>query len=53
MESSAVLRSVGSQINSNAAVHIQGLKRKDIEHFSDGMRARFFTVNTRRAGGLL
>jgi 3-hydroxyisobutyrate dehydrogenase-like beta-hydroxyacid dehydrogenase len=38
--SSAVLQSVGSQINSKTAVHIQGLMRKDIEHFADAMRAR-------------
>jgi 3-hydroxyisobutyrate dehydrogenase-like beta-hydroxyacid dehydrogenase len=38
--SSAVLESVGSQINSKTAVHIQGLMRKDIEHFADAMCAR-------------
>jgi hypothetical protein len=38
--SSAILESVGSQINSKTAVHIQGLMRKDIEHFADAMCAR-------------
>jgi 3-hydroxyisobutyrate dehydrogenase-like beta-hydroxyacid dehydrogenase len=38
--SSAVLESVGSQINSKTAVHIQGLMRKDIEHFADAMCTR-------------
>jgi len=37
--SGAVLQSVGSQINSETAVHIQKLMRKDIEHFADAMRA--------------
>jgi 3-hydroxyisobutyrate dehydrogenase-like beta-hydroxyacid dehydrogenase len=38
--SSAVLQSVGSQINLKAAVHIQRLMRKDIEYFVDAVRAR-------------
>lgn len=52
--SSAVLQSVGSQINSKIAVHIQGLMRKDIEHFADAMRARGLdpsSVRDRALGG--
>jgi len=50
--SSAVLQSVGSQINSKAAVHIQGLMRKDIEHFADAMRARGLDPSAVRDRGL-
>jgi 3-hydroxyisobutyrate dehydrogenase-like beta-hydroxyacid dehydrogenase len=50
--SSAVLESVGSQINSKAAVHIQGLMRKDIEHFADAMRARGLDPSSVRDRGL-
>jgi 3-hydroxyisobutyrate dehydrogenase-like beta-hydroxyacid dehydrogenase len=52
--SSAVLQSVGSQINSKTAVHIQGLMRKDIEHFADAMCARGLdpsSVRDRDLGG--
>jgi 3-hydroxyisobutyrate dehydrogenase-like beta-hydroxyacid dehydrogenase len=37
--SSAILASLGRQIDSTAAVHIQGLMRRDVEHFADAMRA--------------
>jgi 3-hydroxyisobutyrate dehydrogenase-like beta-hydroxyacid dehydrogenase len=50
--SSAVLQSVGSQINSKAAVHIQKLMRKDIEHFADAMRARGLDPSSVRDRGL-
>jgi 3-hydroxyisobutyrate dehydrogenase-like beta-hydroxyacid dehydrogenase len=50
--SSAVLQSVGSQINSKAAVHIQGLMRKDIEHFADAMCARGLDPSSVRDRGL-
>jgi 3-hydroxyisobutyrate dehydrogenase-like beta-hydroxyacid dehydrogenase len=50
--SSAVLQSVGSQINSKAAVHIQGLMRKDIEHFADALRARGLDPSSVRNRGL-
>jgi 3-hydroxyisobutyrate dehydrogenase-like beta-hydroxyacid dehydrogenase len=50
--SSAVLQSVGSQINSKTAVHIQGLMRKDIEHFADAMRARGLDPSSVRNRGL-
>jgi 3-hydroxyisobutyrate dehydrogenase-like beta-hydroxyacid dehydrogenase len=50
--SSAVLQSVGSQINSKAAVHIQGLMRKDIEHFADAMCARGLDPSAVRDRGL-
>jgi 3-hydroxyisobutyrate dehydrogenase-like beta-hydroxyacid dehydrogenase len=50
--SSAVLHSVGSQINSKTAVHIQGLMRKDIEHFADAMRARGLDPTSVRDRGL-
>jgi len=50
--SSAVLQSVGSQIDSKAAVHIQGLMRKDIEHFADAMRARGLDPSFVRDRGL-
>ena len=50
--SSAVLQSVGSQINSKAAVHIQKLMRKDIEHFADAMRARGLDPSSVRNRGL-
>ncbi|MEA3173579.1 MAG: hypothetical protein QOF42_990 [Gammaproteobacteria bacterium] len=52
--SSAVLQSVGSQINSKTAVHIQGLMRKDIKHFAEAMRARGLdpsSVSNRGLGG--
>jgi hypothetical protein len=50
--SSAVLQSVGSQINSETAVHIQKLMRKDIEHFADTMRARGLDPSSVRNRGL-
>jgi 3-hydroxyisobutyrate dehydrogenase-like beta-hydroxyacid dehydrogenase len=50
--SSAVLQSVGSQINSKTAVHIQSLMRKDIEHFADAMRARGLDPSAVRSRGL-
>src|SRR5277367_1374397 len=50
--SSAVLQSVGSQIDSKTAVHIQGLMRKDIEHFADAMRARGLDPSPVRNRGL-
>jgi 3-hydroxyisobutyrate dehydrogenase-like beta-hydroxyacid dehydrogenase len=50
--SSAVLQSVGSQINSKTAVHIQGLMRKDIEHFADAVRARGLNPSSLRDRGL-
>jgi 3-hydroxyisobutyrate dehydrogenase-like beta-hydroxyacid dehydrogenase len=50
--SSAVLQSVGSQIDSKAAVHIQKLMRKDIEHFADAMRARGLDPSSVRNRGL-
>jgi NAD-binding of NADP-dependent 3-hydroxyisobutyrate dehydrogenase len=50
--SRAVLQSIGSQINSKAAVHIQGLMRKDIEHFADAMRARGLDPSSVRKRGL-
>jgi hypothetical protein len=50
--SSAVLQSVGSQINSETAVHIQKLMRKDIEHFADTMRARGQDPSSVRNRGL-
>jgi 3-hydroxyisobutyrate dehydrogenase-like beta-hydroxyacid dehydrogenase len=50
--SSAVLQSVGSQINPKTAVHIQRLMRKDIEHFADAMRARGLDPSSVRNRGL-
>ena len=50
--SSAVLQSVGSQINSKIAVHIQKLMRKDIEHFAEGMSARGLDPRSVRNRGL-
>jgi 3-hydroxyisobutyrate dehydrogenase-like beta-hydroxyacid dehydrogenase len=50
--SSAVLQSVGSQINSEAAVHIQKFMRKDIQHFADAMRARGLDPSSVRHRGL-
>jgi 3-hydroxyisobutyrate dehydrogenase-like beta-hydroxyacid dehydrogenase len=50
--SSAILQSVGRQINSKNAVHIQGLMRKDIEHFADAMRARGLDPSCVRNRGL-
>jgi hypothetical protein len=50
--SSAVLQSVGSQIDSKTAVHIQKLMRKDIEHFADAMRARGLDPSSVRNRGL-
>jgi 3-hydroxyisobutyrate dehydrogenase-like beta-hydroxyacid dehydrogenase len=50
--SSAVLQSVGSQISSKTAVHIQGLMRKDIEHFADAMRAHGLDPSSVRNRGL-
>jgi 3-hydroxyisobutyrate dehydrogenase-like beta-hydroxyacid dehydrogenase len=50
--SSAVLQSVGSQIDSKAAVHIQRLMRKDIEHFADAVRARGLDPSSVRNRGL-
>jgi 3-hydroxyisobutyrate dehydrogenase-like beta-hydroxyacid dehydrogenase len=50
--SSAVLQSIGTQIDSRAAVHIQSLMCKDIEHFMDAMRARSLDANAVRERGL-
>jgi 3-hydroxyisobutyrate dehydrogenase-like beta-hydroxyacid dehydrogenase len=50
--SSAVLQSIGRQIGSKAAVHIQGLMRKDIEHFAEAMRARGLDPGSVRDRGL-
>ena len=50
--SSAVLQSVGSQISSKTAVHIQSLMRKDIEHFAGAMRARGLDPSAVRSRGL-
>jgi 3-hydroxyisobutyrate dehydrogenase-like beta-hydroxyacid dehydrogenase len=50
--SSAVLQSVGAQINSKTAVHLQRLMRKDIEHFADAMRARGLDPSSVRDRGL-
>jgi hypothetical protein len=50
--SSAVLQSVGSQIDSKAAVHIQALMRKDIEHFANAMCARGLDPSSVRDRGL-
>jgi 3-hydroxyisobutyrate dehydrogenase-like beta-hydroxyacid dehydrogenase len=50
--SSAVLESVGSQINSKTAVHIQRLMRKDIDHFADAVRARGLDPSSVRDRGL-
>src|ERR1700686_3715357 len=50
--SSAILESVGRQINSKAAIHIQALMRKDIEHFADAMRARGLDPSSVRDRGL-
>jgi 3-hydroxyisobutyrate dehydrogenase-like beta-hydroxyacid dehydrogenase len=36
---SAVLRALGSDVTPQSAPHIQGLMRKDIEHFADAIRA--------------
>jgi 3-hydroxyisobutyrate dehydrogenase-like beta-hydroxyacid dehydrogenase len=49
---SAVLQSVGSQISSESAAHIQRLMRKDIEHFADAMRARGLDPSSVRNRGL-
>src|SRR5271154_1313750 len=50
--SSAILQLVGNQINCKTAVHIQGLMRKDIEHFADAMRARGLDPSSVRNRGL-
>jgi 3-hydroxyisobutyrate dehydrogenase-like beta-hydroxyacid dehydrogenase len=50
--SSAALQSIGTQIDSSAAVHIQSLMRKDIEHFMDAMRARSLDASAVRERGL-
>jgi 3-hydroxyisobutyrate dehydrogenase-like beta-hydroxyacid dehydrogenase len=52
--SSAILQSIGGQISSEAALHIQALMRKDIQHFAEGMRARGLdpsSVHDRGLGG--
>jgi 3-hydroxyisobutyrate dehydrogenase-like beta-hydroxyacid dehydrogenase len=36
---SAILRVLGSDVTPEIAPHIQGLMRKDIEHFADAIRA--------------
>jgi len=43
---------MGSQISSKTAVHIQGLMRKDIEHFADAMRAHGLDPSSVRNRGL-
>jgi 3-hydroxyisobutyrate dehydrogenase-like beta-hydroxyacid dehydrogenase len=50
--SSAVLQSIGRQVSSNTAVHIQGLMRKDIEHFADAMRAQCLDPSSVRDRGM-
>ena len=50
--SSAILQSIGGQISSEAAVHIQALMRKDIEHFAQSMRARGLDPSAVRDRGL-
>ncbi|EUC12402.1 NAD(P)-dependent oxidoreductase [Paraburkholderia hospita] len=50
--SSEVLKSIGTQINSSAAVHIQRLMLKDMEHFSDAMLERGVEPHELRKRGL-
>ena len=50
--SSAILQSIGGQISSEAALHIQALMRKDIEHFAEAMRARGLDPSSVRDRGL-
>lgn len=49
--SSAILQAIGSQIDGVAASHLQGLMRKDIEHFADAMRARGVDAEALRVRG--
>lgn len=50
--SSAILQSIGRQISSKAAVHIQDLMRKDIEHFAEAIRVRGMDPSSIRDRGL-
>jgi 3-hydroxyisobutyrate dehydrogenase-like beta-hydroxyacid dehydrogenase len=50
--SSAILQAIGTQIDATAAVHLQSLMRKDIEHFADAIRDRGFDPSEVRARGL-
>jgi hypothetical protein len=36
---SAILRTLGGDVTPEIVAHIQGLMRKDIEHFADAIRA--------------
>jgi 3-hydroxyisobutyrate dehydrogenase-like beta-hydroxyacid dehydrogenase len=52
--SSAVLEALGTAITPQIAAHLQGLMRKDIEHFAEGIRHKEFDpeeLRTRGVGG--
>lgn len=49
---SAILKAIGAQIDIPAAEHLQGLMRKDIEHFADAMRSLKLDPDSVRARGL-
>jgi 3-hydroxyisobutyrate dehydrogenase-like beta-hydroxyacid dehydrogenase len=50
--SSTILQAIGKQIDSAAAVHLQGLMRKDIEHFAAAIRGRGLDPTSLRDRGL-
>jgi 3-hydroxyisobutyrate dehydrogenase-like beta-hydroxyacid dehydrogenase len=52
--SSAILEALGTAITPQIAAHLQGLMRKDIEHFAEGIRHKGFDpeeLRTRGVGG--
>jgi 3-hydroxyisobutyrate dehydrogenase-like beta-hydroxyacid dehydrogenase len=50
--SSAILKALGTAITPQIAPHLQGLMRKDIEHFADGMRHKGLDPTELRNRGL-
>ena len=50
--SSAILQAVGRQVSSRMAVHLQGLMRKDIEHFADAITAQGMEAKALRQRGM-
>jgi 3-hydroxyisobutyrate dehydrogenase-like beta-hydroxyacid dehydrogenase len=50
--SSAVLQALGTTITPQIAAHLQGLMRKDIEHFAGGIRHKGFDSEELRTRGL-
>lgn len=50
--SSTILQAMGAQIDATAAVHLQSLMRKDIEHFADAIEDRGLDAALLRDRGL-